>query len=183
MAHGLKEHSHDLILPFEKRIELKEPLGRLLTGEPKENIEILREILKKNDPPLFATVGDFVTGNILAEGIQPDIAIVDHRIMRQDVDPMKFSREVINTINPQGTITNQSIQILQKAVILKKRLGVVVEGEEDLLVLPLMAMMPCGSIIVYGQPREGMVVITVNEERRAWARDFMNQMEEKTLET
>ena len=102
--------------------------------------------------------------------------------MRKEVEPIKFSREVVEVSNPQGTITSQSCEILQNAVTLKKRLGVVVEGEEDLLVLPLMAMTPFGSIIVYGQPREGMVVITVTDERRAWAKDFMNQMEEKPRE-
>ncbi|MCK4400253.1 DUF359 domain-containing protein, partial [Candidatus Bathyarchaeota archaeon] len=69
-------------------------------------------------------------------------------------------------------------RVLRDAITLKKRLGVVVEGEEDLLVLPLMAMMPIGSVIVYGQPREGMVVVTLTEERRRWAKDFMAEMEE-----
>jgi uncharacterized protein (UPF0218 family) len=41
-----------------------------------------------------------------------------------------------------------------------------------------MAMMPIGSVIVYGQPREGMVVVTLTEERRRWAKDFMADMEE-----
>ena len=78
-----------------------------------------------------------------------------------------------------GVITPEAQQILLKAITLKKRLGVVVEGEEDLLVLPLMAMMPTGSVIVYGQPREGMVIVTLTEERRRWARNFMTVMEEK----
>lgn len=182
MEQVLKKLLHDLILPFEKRIELKEPLGKLLTGEPEDTVNALKKILEEKNLPMFASVGDFVTWNILKKGLHPDIVVVDHRIMRQEVEPMKFSSEVIEVSNPQGTITRQSCEILQNAVTLKKRLGVVVEGEEDLLVLPLMAMMPFGSIIVYGQPREGMVVITVTEERRAWAEDFMNQMEEKPRE-
>jgi len=39
--------------------------------------------------------------------------------------------------------------------------------------------MPVGSVVVYGQPREGMVVVTLTEERRRWAKEFMNTMEEK----
>ncbi len=53
------------------------------------------------------------------------------------------------------------------------------EGEEDLLVLPLLAEMPLGSVIAYGQPHEGLVVVTVSEERRDWARRFLNRMEMK----
>ena len=182
MEQVLKKFLNDLILPIEKRIELKEPLGKLLTGEPKDTVNALKKILEENNPPLFASVGDFVTWNILKKGLNPDIVVVDHRIMRKEVEPIKFSREVVEVSNPQGTITSQSCEILQNAVTLKKRLGVVVEGEEDLLVLPLMAIMPCSSIIVYGQPHEGMVVVTVTEERRAWAKDFMNQMEKKPRE-
>ncbi|MBT5642421.1 DUF359 domain-containing protein, partial [Candidatus Bathyarchaeota archaeon] len=31
---------------------------------------------------------------------------------------------------------------------------------------------------VYGQPREGMVVITLTEEKKVWARDFMASMQD-----
>ena len=182
MEQVLKKILHDLILPFDKRTPLKDPLGKLLKGEPKDTVNALKKILEEKKPPMFASVGDFVTWNILKGGLHPHIAVVDHRIMRQEVEPMELSRDVVDVRNPQGTISSQSCEVLQNAVILKKRLGIVVEGEEDLLVLPLMAMMPFGSIIVYGQPREGMVVVTVTEERRAWAEDFMNQMEEKPCE-
>jgi uncharacterized protein (UPF0218 family) len=127
------------------RAGLKKPLGLLLEGEPDETVARLKEILEAQNPPMFATVGDFVSGNILAKGLKPDIVVVDNRIMRA----------------------------------LKKRLAVVVEGEEDLLVLPLMVVIPAGSVIIYGQPREGLVVVTVTEERRAWARGFMEKMEEE----
>jgi uncharacterized protein (UPF0218 family) len=35
-------------------------------------------------------------------------------------------------------------------------------------------------VIVYGQPLEGLVVVTVTEERRSWARGFMDRMQEKS---
>jgi len=60
-------------------------------------------------------------------------------------------------------------------------LAIIVEGEEDLLVLPLMADMPLGSVIIYGQPNEGLVIITITEERQNWARNFINQMENKNI--
>jgi uncharacterized protein (UPF0218 family) len=82
-------------------------------------------------------------------------------------------------MNRAGTISAEAQQVLHDAVTLNKKLGVVVEGEEDLLVLPLMVMMPIGSMIVYGQPSEGMVIVTLTEERKRWAQDFMKMMEEK----
>lgn len=128
---------------------------------------------------MFATVGDYVTQHIIEDGMHPDLAVVDNRIMRKDVDPLELERETMHVKNPPGVITPEAQQVLLEAITLKKRLGVVVEGEEDLLVLPLMAMMPTGSVIVYGQPREGMVIVTLTEERRRWARNFMTVMEEK----
>ena len=160
------------------RGDLKTPLGELIRGNVSDNVVILREMLEEKKPPCFATVGDYVTFYVMESGLNPDLAVVDHRVMRQNVDPFKFIREKVAVINPAGTIKAEAQRVLWDAITLKKRLGVVVEGEEDLLVLPLMAMMPIGSVIVYGQPREGMVVVTLTEERRRWAKDFMAEMEE-----
>ena len=160
------------------RGDLKTPLGELIRGDVSDNVVILREMLEEKKPPCFATVGDYVTFYVMESGLNPDLAVVDHRVMRQDVDPFKFIRAKVAVINPAGTIKAEAQRVLWDAITLKKRLGVVVEGEEDLLVLPLMAMMPIGSVIVYGQPREGMVVVTLTEERRRWAKDFMAEMEE-----
>ena len=160
------------------RVDLKTPLGELFRGDVSDNVVVLREMLEEKKPPCFATVGDYVTFYIMESGLNPDLAVVDHRVMRQDVEPFKFIREKVAVINPAGTIKAEAQRVLWDAITLKKRLGVVVEGEEDLLVLPLMAMMPIGSVIVYGQPREGMVVVTLTEERRRWAKDFMAEMEE-----
>jgi uncharacterized protein (UPF0218 family) len=160
------------------RGDLKTPLGELLRGEVSENVVALRKILEERKPPCFATVGDYVTYYIIEAGLQPDLAVVDHRVMRQEVEPFGFRRDRVTVGNPAGTIKAEAQRALWDAITLKKRLGVVVEGEEDLLVLPLMAMMPMGSVIVYGQPREGMVVVTLTEERRRWAKDFMAEMEE-----
>ena len=168
----------DLTLPFELREELKKPLGDLYVGEIEVNIRRLKEYLCEAEPPMFASVGDYVTSNLLKACHNPDIAVVDNRVMRHDVEPLNFCRDEVTTKNEAGTISAEAQEVLQKAITLNKRLGVVVEGEEDLLVLPLMAMMPIGSVIVYGQPREGMVVVTLTEERRRWAKDFMTMMEE-----
>ena len=161
------------------RQELKTPLGKLLTGDPSETVEALKEYIRKRRPAAFAVVGDFTTKNILDAGLHPDIYVVDHRVMRVDVDPLNHGeRKVFTANNPAGTIDAESWTALRKAVSLKSRASVIVEGEEDLLVLPLISLMPLGSLIVYGQPREGMVLVEVTEERKEWAEGFMARMEE-----
>jgi hypothetical protein len=42
-----------------------------------------------------------------------------------------------------------------------------------------MAMMPTGSVIVHGQHPERKDEVTITEERRRWAKNFMTMMEEK----
>jgi len=170
---------HSLVLPVSMRQELKSPLGRLVTGDPSETVEVLREYIQETKPASFAVVGDFTTKNILEAGLNPDICVVDHRGMRVEVDPLNHGeREVFTSNNSAGTIDAESWVALGKAVSLKSMASVIVEGEEDLLVLPLISLMPLGSLIVYGQPREGMVLVEVTEEKKEWAEDFMARMED-----
>ncbi len=114
--------------------------------------------------------------NVLDAGLHPDIVIVDHRIMRESVEPIELDREYVNVVNESGTISGESQKVLSEIAPICSNLAIIVDGEEDLLVLPLMVYMPLGSIIIYGQPREGMVVITLTQERKSWARDFMDKM-------
>ncbi|HEX9915902.1 MAG TPA: GTP-dependent dephospho-CoA kinase family protein [Candidatus Bathyarchaeia archaeon] len=165
-------------MPIERRLDLKSPLGVLLRAPVSENVVALSRLLEAEEPPMWATVGDYVTANILKAGLHPDIAVVDHRVMREDVEHIELG-DSVEVVNSPGTLSAEAQRALSEAISFNKRLGVVVEGEEDLLVLPLMAWMPVGSVVVYGQPREGMVVVTLTEERRRWAKEFMNTMEEK----
>jgi uncharacterized protein (UPF0218 family) len=168
-----------LSLPVHMRQELKTPIGELVRGDPSVTVELLRKRLKEKNPPSFAVVGDFTTKNILDAGLNPDIYIVDHRVMRNSVEPLSHKgREVLHAINPASTITSSSWKRLEKAVSLKREASIIVEGEEDLLVLPLISLLPIGSLIVYGQPREGMVLVEVTDEMKGWAEGFMARMEE-----
>jgi len=158
------------------RSELKTPLGELYRGEPNETAARLKLRLKET-PAFFAVVGDFVSANVLTAGMTPQIVVVDNRTLRLQVKPVKHGMEEVRVRNDPATINAEAWRVLREAVTLKRRVAVVVEGEEDLLVLPLLAEMPLGSVIAYGQPHEGLVVVTVSKERRDWARGFLNRME------
>ncbi|EMR73100.1 hypothetical protein MCGE09_00122 [Thaumarchaeota archaeon SCGC AB-539-E09] len=163
------------------RFELKLPLGMLLEGTPSETIKQLRQLLTQYKPPMLAVVGDFTSKNIMESCLDPDIYVIDHRIMREEVEPLEHDkREVYYTNNRPGTVDIEAWRVLKNAVTLKSKASVIVEGEEDLLVLPLILLAPIGSFIVYGQPQKGMVVVEASEERKAWAEEFINRMEEET---
>ena len=166
-------------LPYELRPILKKPLGKLIKGDPKATHTKLEEIFSIKKPVKIASVGDYVTKNLLTKGSQPDIVIVDNRIMRHKTDQIIFERPQKHVKNEAGTISLEAYELLKKAIMLKKKLAIIVEGEEDLLVLPLMVLMPIGSMIIYGQPNEGLVMIQLTEEKRRWAKCFMEKMEEE----
>ena len=158
------------------RTELKVPLGELFQGEPKDTATRLKEKLKRK-PPLFAVVGDFVAANLITAGFFPDIVVVDNKTNRVEVKPVEHGLKEILVHNKPATINAEAWLVLRVAVMLKRRVAVVVQGEEDLLVLPLLVEMPLGSVITYGQPHEGLVVVTVSEGKRDWARSFLKRME------
>jgi uncharacterized protein (UPF0218 family) len=153
-------------------------LGELYRGEPTETAAKLRDKLIVK-PPLLAVVGDFVAANLITAGLLPDIVVVDNKTLREQVKPVIHGLKEVKVPNSAATINAKAWLALRTAVTLKRRVAVVVEGEEDLLVLPLLAEMPLGSVIAYGQPHEGLVAVTVSEERRDWARGFLNRMEMK----
>lgn len=129
---------------------------------------------------MFASVGDVSSRNIIQSGLKPRIVVVDNKVMRKCIAPQKFEgRAEIIVENPSGKIKSEVWRALKEAVTLKRDVAVIVEGEEDLLVLPLIILMPHGSAIVYGQPHAGIVLIKVTEERKRWAEEFIERMEEK----
>lgn len=168
-----------LTLPEFMRVELKKPLGKLLTGPTNETVNLLRTELTQKKPIYFSVVGDFTSKNILNAGLEPDLVVVDNRVMRSEVPPLDLGgRQKITAFNQAGTVDPSAWRALGEAVILKSRVSVIVEGEEDLLVLPLISLTPIGSLIVYGQPREGMVLVEVTKKIKGWVEDFLSRMEE-----
>jgi hypothetical protein len=101
---------------------------------------------------------------------------VDNKTLREKIKPVVHGLKEVKVPNEAATINAKAWLALRVAVTLKRRVAIVVEGEEDLLVLPLLAEMPLGSVIAYGQPHEGLVAVTVSEERREWARGFLKKM-------
>ena len=79
---------------------------------------------------------------------------------------------ILHVTNPAGTITDDLISALRLAMG-KIPCVVMVQGEEDLAVLPLTEILPDGAIILYGQPDEGIVVCDVNDDLRANAKKLL----------
>jgi uncharacterized protein (UPF0218 family) len=57
-----------------------------------------------------------------------------------------------------------------------ERVRILVHGEEDLAVIPAVVEAPLGAAVVYGQPNEGMVIITITRERKEKAKRLMREI-------
>jgi len=122
----------------------------------------------------LCTVGDIVTHNALKHGLVPAVAIVDGYTMRKPCHrvPEAFPN-VYYAKNPAGTITRDLVGALRRAIDSPPAL-VIVEGEEDLAVIPLALLVAPGSIVIYGQPGEGVVIRRIDEGAREDARRLLS---------
>ena len=78
--------------------------------------------------------------------------------------------------NPAAEITLQSIQIIKKAFEMNPPIRLIVNGEEDLLVLPACIHAPKNSVILYGQPNKGLVLVQITTEIRNKAQTLLDMM-------
>jgi uncharacterized protein (UPF0218 family) len=154
-----------LILPEEHRRLFKEPFGTLY-----QSIDEVVPFIKGKD---VYTVGDVVTHNLRKKGITPAVAVVDGYTMRSPCNRMpELHGECIQVKNPAGTITDELIRALERAVR-NPPSTIVVDGEEDLAVIPLILTAQDGTIVLYGQPHKGVVLRTVDSEARKTAQRFL----------
>jgi uncharacterized protein (UPF0218 family) len=160
----------------ELRSKLKEPFGVLVKGTFDQTMAKMGEI-QKQKPPKIISVGDVVTKNLLDYNIPPDLAIVDNQSMRNKLQPSKHISEGIKVKNPQGTITKEAIEVIKKALKNNNQTHIIVDGEEDLLALIAVLYAPEKSVVVYGQPYEGIVLVKVSPEKKTEAFKFLKEME------
>jgi len=108
------------------------------------------------------SVGDVVTHNLQKNGIVPAIAVIDGQTMRSPCDRLpEVKGACIKVKNPAGTITDELIQALYDALA-HPPATILVDGEEDLAVIPLVIAAPDSSVLLYGQPHEGVVLRTID---------------------
>lgn len=143
---------------------------------------------------LLACVGDIVSLTTLKAGIKPNIIVFDGRSVRKRLEFMvdkirSLSEGYVEVIakNPAGCITEDLVEKVSQAVKYAKNglnVRIFVMGEEDLTVMPLVILLPKGSVILYGQPNEGVVKVDVNDERKFIILRMLERMEgsERTLE-
>jgi len=125
---------------------------------------------------MVATVGDVVSRGTLRAEVRVDLRIVDNRSMRKGLSASTYpAKRKYTAKNPPGVITDEARQIIRQAVA-EKEAVIFIEGEEDLLVLPVILDSPERSLVVYGQPNEGLVVVTVTLDKKREVAEMLERM-------
>lgn len=165
----------DLEITDEIRRELKVPFGKLSEKIDLDNL--------KNSQGFVIAVGDETSKVLNSLSIPTQISIIDFKIAREkrftNVKELGFSgsEEIIKVTSPAGVISKElfSTIITLFKNSSKKRQIILIEGEDDLSVMPLILASPLGNHIFYGQPGEGIVEIQVNEENKAKIRQIVSK--------
>lgn len=162
----------------ELRIKLKKPLGTLIRGSYAETMKKLLDMIKEEKPSTIISVGDTVSKNIAENQVMPQLAIVDNKVMRRNIQPIQTTAEkIIHIKNPPGTITREAVTAIQEALKSNSHVKIIVDGEEDLLTLVAVSHAPQNSFVIYGQPYEGIVIVKVTPEKKAEVSEILKTME------
>ncbi len=149
----------------ELRRRLKRPHGRVYAG--RSAARSLKEC------KFVVSVGDIATEILLANGVAPAVAIIDFKCRRKSIGKKtraaihKFRAKTLKAKNLPGTVSRALYNACRKAFSDRKfPAKIVVDGEEDLAVIPAVIFAPDGAAVYYGQPGKGGVIVEVNGASR-----------------
>ncbi len=177
----MKTSKEEIKKLFEERnfIELNEktrkllsrPHGKILSG--KQFVELISK--QKN---YMITVGDMVTLTAISAGIIPNMAIFDFKTERRKIDGtdiIKAYKKIEKVKNPPGKITKELFSVIIKNLG-KKRIGIKVNGEEDLAASICIALSDYNTIIAWGIPGKGINAVKINKKRIMHALSIIKKM-------
>lgn len=157
-------------LPENLRVELKKPLGVFI-----ENLSDLKKT------GMIICVGDKSTEKTLKSKLTPKICIYDGQVARKKIRipeiVKNFSAREIHVKNPPGKITEETFNAIKKAIRDDENTKIIVDGEEDLTALAAVSSAPVGSVVLYGQPNEGLIMVKVDDNIKDKVGRILKEME------
>jgi len=139
----------------------------------------LKQLIEQQKPLLTITVGDVVTQNLTKHNIPINIIIIDNKVLRKPIQPIQTkAQKTIHVKNPAGTITPNAWKTMQRALKQPNQTTkIIVEGEEDLFTLIAVSQAPENTMVIYGQPNQGVVAVTVNNQTKKKAQLIIDAMQ------
>lgn len=154
-------YEESLFLTNSLRKELGRPIGRLISGTEKEVTQGLVNDLRNKAYNKLVFVGDYLTKSKAFDRLQPQICIFDGRVKRNERTEI---REPTGKIyNPPGCIHKRVWKNLEEVLESGKEERIYVEGEEDLIALPISKLSKKNNIVVYGLLDKGVCYFSTEE--------------------
>ena len=177
---------YNLRIPYDKRHLFTEPLDILIAGSREETIiqveNKFRDYFNSGIKFNFYIVGDIVAKDFLSNQFLKKfvkVCIIDEKTQRNHIN-LEFEEYFEQTIefqNPEGTINKDCWKLFREVIRSEKRTLIkITNGEEDLLVLPLVVEIPLlkgiKNFCFYGQPPitdskfiipQGIVIVDVDK--------------------
>jgi len=162
-------------LPENLRNQLKTPFGILLPDSQVTKENVLKHI---SSDSFIITVGDATTEKMLKFGITPSLQIIDAQEKRSKREPPSIDMiaTLISCNNPAGEISTESITTIKNSFRSKLPVRITINGEEDLLVIPVCLYAPNNSVVMYGQPNEGLVIVQIEDKIRKKTQLILDSM-------
>lgn len=111
-------------------------------------------------------VGDSTLETFIQNNWKYDLGIFDGKRQRKE-----YNSEILNQLqnskiigNTPGSIEQQAVQIIMDWKSNQNFRHIFIEGEEDLLAVATILLMPLGTQVYYGQPNQGIVECVITED-------------------
>jgi uncharacterized protein (UPF0218 family) len=158
-----------LRLPAHQRARLAAPFGPVLTADA------LAAAIDRSQPA--AAVGDVCASDMARRLDNLRFVVVDLRTRRGPVPPDDLLRawgdRTVEVASPAEVVTADLYNAVLEAARAPGRTRIVVEGEEDLAVLPAIMHLAPGATVIYGMPDRGVTAVPVDDESQRLAREFL----------
>ncbi|MFX1504536.1 MAG: GTP-dependent dephospho-CoA kinase family protein [Promethearchaeota archaeon] len=176
-------------LPKTLRASLRDPIGKLFTGSSQKAAQKAKNYINACKPIITISIGDYCTKTLFDVDFLPEIIIYDGKTLRQkEIDLNLDLYQNMKVFNPPERISQKAWKILDRTIKQiqsytpnKCRVAVRIDGEEDLLVIPAIILLPLGSMVVYGQPPittdEGIVCAFITPSLKKLTEDLLNKFE------
>ncbi|BCS91923.1 hypothetical protein L3N51_00195 [Metallosphaera sp. J1] len=136
--------------PKNVRAELARPYGILFLNNGK-----LLSYLTRFER--IITVGDVVTSLVTGAGITPFLSVVDGKTRRSV--SISTQRSSVVVTNEAGILRFSAMSKIKEIMHGQGPTSVFIEGEDDMMVIPIILYGKSGDLVVYGQPNAGAVCL------------------------
>jgi uncharacterized protein (UPF0218 family) len=163
----------DIFLPESLRDELKKPFGKLMECSD------IAKMFKGKDITLV-TIGDFVSKSLIKGGLSPNLIIWDGKNKRLPVEDLSTLRDyapITKVSNSAASISKEAWDVVSESLN-KEKESILVDGEEDLLAIPVILNSNEGTYVVYGMPpEEGAILIDIDPKIKSVFQDLLSKFD------